>query len=415
MNNKRNIAITGLGLYTSLGTNVQENWQQLVHGKSGVRKITRFSTNGLKTHIGACVSLNDWPRKVMSLLLEQTLAEGILQSQLSTTQLQNAQLFVAAPQLEHTWMQRQFIFENYFNKTHSRFDWEKLSQQLDATSVFYEARHNEAFLNSAQLQYGFQHVPFIMNTACASGATAIQLAAEAIRLGMVEIAIVAGIDASLAPENVVRFSLLSTLSTANDIPEAAAKPFAGNRDGFVLGEGAGVLVLESLAHANARNANILAYLTGCGDTTDNFHRTRSNPSGETIVKCMNKALVDAQLSPHQVDYINAHGTGTRENDKMEALAITRLFDDHCQTLRVSSNKSMLGHTLSAAGAIEAVISVLTLQHQTLPPTINYHEPDPTISLDVVPNQAEAYPVKTIVSNSFGFGGQNVSLVFRRLA
>ena len=211
----------------------------------------------------------------------------------------------------------------------------------------------------------------------------------------------------------MRFSLLSALSTQNENPSEASKPFSKNRDGFVMAEGAGALVLESYDHAKARGAKILGVLEGCGELADSFHRTRSSPDGKPVIGCMRKALADAGITAEDVDYVNAHGTSTPENDKMEAMSTSAVFGERMKTLPISSNKSMIGHTLSAAGAVEAVITLMTLQHQRIPPTINYKVPDPTIMLDVVPNVARDAKMRRAISNSFGFGGQNVSLVLAR--
>jgi 3-oxoacyl-[acyl-carrier-protein] synthase II len=217
-------------------------------------------------------------------------------------------------------------------------------------------------------------------------------------------------DGSVNPESLIRFSLLSALSTQNDPPSAAAKPFAKNRDGFVMAEGAGALVLESLESAQARGAKILGVLEGCGEMADAFHRTRSSPDGKPIIGCIRNALTDAGITPEDVDYINPHGTGTPENDKMECLGVSAVFGERAKDIPMSSNKSMIGHTLSAAGAVEAIITLLTLQHQRIPPTINYQVPDPAIAMDVVPNHARDARMRRAISNSFGFGGQNVSVV-----
>jgi 3-oxoacyl-[acyl-carrier-protein] synthase II len=233
---------------------------------------------------------------------------------------------------------------------------------------------------------------------------------EAIRRGACKAALCIGTDGSIQPETLIRFSLLSALSTANDEPAKAAKPFSKNRDGFIMAEGGAALVLEDPESAKTRGATILGYVLGCGEAADTFHRTRSNPNGGAIIRCMSEALADAGLEGGDVDYINAHGTGTPENDKMEAFCIQQVFGDLAPKLPISSNKSMIGHTLTAAGAIEAAFSILTLVNELLPPTINYREPDPAIPLDVVPNKARPAKPKTVLSNSFGFGGQNVSLV-----
>jgi 3-oxoacyl-[acyl-carrier-protein] synthase II len=258
--------------------------------------------------------------------------------------------------------------------------------------------------------FGTKGSPISLSTACASGATAIQLGVEAIRRGETDVALCAATEGSVNPEGLVRFSLLSALSTQNDPPQAASKPFSKNRDGFVMAEGAGALVLESLEAATARGATILGILAGCGELADSFHRTRSSPDGKPIIGCVRNALSDAGMVAEQIDYINAHGTGTPENDKMEYLGISSVFGERAKTIPVSSNKSMVGHTLSAAGAVEAVFSLLTLAHQRIPPTINYDVPDPAIPFDVVPNTARDAKVTAVMSNSFGFGGQNASLI-----
>jgi 3-oxoacyl-[acyl-carrier-protein] synthase II len=262
-------------------------------------------------------------------------------------------------------------------------------------------------------RFGTKGSPISVSTACASGASAIQLGVEAIRRGEAEAALCIGTDGSVNAECLIRFSLLSALSTANDPPQAAAKPFSKNRDGFVMAEGAAALVLESYDSAVARGAKILGVLAGCGEMADSFHRTRSSPDGKAIIGCIRNAITDAGLTPDDIDYINPHGTGTPENDKMEYLGVSSVFGERAKSIPISSNKSMIGHTLSAAGAVETVFTLLTLEHQRLPPTINYKVPDPAIPLDVVPNVARDAKVRHALSNSFGFGGQNVSLVMSR--
>jgi 3-oxoacyl-[acyl-carrier-protein] synthase II len=261
--------------------------------------------------------------------------------------------------------------------------------------------------------FGTKGSPISLSTACASGATAIQLGVEAIRRGEADAALCVGTDGSVNPEALVRFSLLSALSTQNAPPQAASKPFSKNRDGFVMAEGAGAMVLESYDSAMARGATILGVVAGCGELTDSFHRTRSSPDGKPIIGCMRKTLADAGLEPEQIDHINAHGTATPENDKMEYNTTAVVFGEHLKKIPVSSNKSMVGHTISAAGAVEAVFSLLTLEHQRIPPTINYDVPDPAILFDVVGNKARDARVTAVMSNSFGFGGQNASLILTR--
>ena len=211
----------------------------------------------------------------------------------------------------------------------------------------------------------------------------------------------------------IRFSLLSALSTHNDPPEKASKPFSKDRDGFVMAEGAGSLVLESLESARARGATVIGILSGCGEKADDFHRTRSKPDGSPAIAAVRAALADAGVAEDRIDYINAHGTSTPENDKMEHLSLSTVFGDRMKKLPISSNKSMIGHTLSAAGAIEAAFSLMTIREGLIPPTINYDNPDPAIDLDVVPNTKRSADVGAVLSNSFGFGGQNTCLVMAR--
>ena len=256
-------------------------------------------------------------------------------------------------------------------------------------------------------------LPVTLSTACASGATAIQLGVEAIRRGESDRALSIGADGSATAEALIRFSLLSALSTNNEVPEKASKPFSKDRDGFVLAEGSAALVLESLESAVARGATVLGVLAGCGERADDFHRTRSKPDGSPAIAAVRAALADSGLGEDGIGYVNAHGTSTPENDKMEHLSLSTVFGERMRNIPISSNKSMIGHTLSAAGAIEAAFSLMTMLEGVIPPTINYDNPDPAIELDVVPNVKRSASVATVLSNSFGFGGQNTCLVMAR--
>lgn len=262
-------------------------------------------------------------------------------------------------------------------------------------------------------RFGTRGEPLSICTACASGATTIQLGVEAIRHGKADAALCIGTDATVHPEGLVRFSLLSALSTRNDPPEKASRPFSKTRDGFVMAEGSGALVLESYASAKSRGARILGLVRGCGEKADDYHRTRSRPDGRAIIGALRKTLDDAGITPDHIDYVNAHGTSTPENDKMECLSLAAVFGDRLPHIPISSNKSMIGHTLIAAGSVEAVFTMQTLQTGMLPPTTNYDDPDPDLPLDVVPNVSRSADVGVALSNSFGFGGQNVCVVFSR--
>ena len=408
------VVVTGMGIVTSLGAGKSENWANLTAGKSGIREISRFATEGLKTRIAGTVDfvpVEPYSSPALSeQLAELAAAEAIAESGIGRRGDFPGPLFLAVPPIEVEWTQRVELAQaSGANHAVSYND------LLRAAASGRFARYHDRFMfasvaDSVAETFGTKGSPISLSTACASGATAIQLGVEAIRRGETEAALCIGADGSINPESLIRFSLLSALSTSNDPPQGAARPFAKNRDGFVMAEGAGALVLESLAAAKARGAKILGVLEGCGEMSDAFHRTRSSPDGKPIIGCIRNAIADAGLSPDDIDYVNPHGTGTPENDKMEGLGVMAVFGERAKTLPVSSNKSMIGHTLSAAGAVEAVFSLLTLQHQRIPPTINYTVPDPAIPLDVVPNAARDAKVRHVISNSFGFGGQNVSLV-----
>jgi 3-oxoacyl-[acyl-carrier-protein] synthase II len=405
------VVVTGLGVVTSLGAGKSDNWAKLTAGKSGIKAITRFQTDGLKTRIAGTIDY--LPPQPCAAALTESFAElaaeeAIVQSALGVSGQFPGPLFLAVPPIEMEWPQR---FE--IGTKSGANDKVTYADMLRVSAEFPDF-HRRFLLGSVAdnlaEKFGTQGSPISLSTACASGATAIQLGVEAIRRRETDAALCVGTDGSINPEAVIRFSLLSALSTSNDLPETAAKPFSKNRDGFVMAEGAGALVLESYDAAEARGAKILGVLEGCGEMTDAFHRTRSSPDGKPIIGCIANAIADAGLTPNDIDYVNAHGTSTPENDKMEYLGCATVFGDRVKSLPISSNKSMIGHTLSAAGAVEAVFTLLTLQNQRIPPTINYTIPDPAIPLDVVPNMARDASLRHAISNSFGFGGQNVSLV-----
>jgi 3-oxoacyl-[acyl-carrier-protein] synthase II len=406
------IAVTGIGVVTSLGVGKAANWSKLTGGNSGIRQISRFPTDGLRTTIAGTV--NDVYRDDMSPAnLSERVAllageEAIAEAAIGPKGHFPGPLFLAPPPLEIEWPDRIKMAEM------APADVDPAYPELLRVARNFAANRN-AFKfgiigeNLAE-KFGTEGSPISLNTACASGASAIQLGMEAIRRGECVAALAIGADASLTPESLVRFSLLSALSTQNDPPERASKPFSKNRDGFVLAEGAAALVLEDFDHAKARGARVLGILEGVGEKSDSFHRTRSSPDGKPIIASMRNALADAGVAPDDVDYINAHGTSTPENDKMEHLGVSAVFGERIRGIPISSNKSMIGHTLTAAGAVEAAFSLLTLQNQRIPPTINHSVPDPAIALDVVPNVARDAKVRRAISNSFGFGGQNVCLV-----
>lgn len=272
-----------------------------------------------------------------------------------------------------------------------------------------------ADMSSGQLsiKLGARGVNYCLVSACASGADSIGEAANIIRRGDAEIALAGGAEAPITPICVAGFGAAKALTANNAEPARASRPFDATRDGFVLGEGAGVLLLESEEHALARGATILAELAGYGATSDAFHITQPDEKGEGAARAMARALEQAGIAPHEVGYLNAHGTSTPMNDKLETLAIKRAFGGHAERLAISSTKSALGHLLGAAGAVEAAISIMAMQHGVIPPTINYETPDPDCDLDYVPNAPRRAVIDAVMTNSLGFGGHNASLVFRR--
>ncbi|WP_455474759.1 beta-ketoacyl-ACP synthase [Bartonella sp. B30(2025)] len=407
------VAVTGTGVVTSLGQGKRENWQKLINGVSGIHQITRFSVDGLNTRIAGTVDFLKESTLGASALSEKladlAATEALEQATFDKTNF-NGSLFLAAPPVELEWEARFALSqEGTYNNEPS---YEHLLEvcSLKPHEELFETTQFGAIAEKLQKKFGTKGLPITLSTACASGATAIQLGVESIRRGETNRALIIATDGSVSAESLIRFSLLSALSTQNDPAEKAAKPFSRDRDGFVMAEGSGALVLESLKSALDRNATILGIIAGCGETADDFHRTRSKPDASPAIEAVRKALKDAQITINEIDYINAHGTSTPENEKMEYLALSTVFGNILEHIPISSNKSMIGHTLTAAGAIEAVFSLLTIQSGVLPPTINYDHPDPAIPLDVVPNHSRKACVNAVLSNSFGFGGQNTSLV-----
>ncbi|MGU3284174.1 beta-ketoacyl-ACP synthase [Methylobacterium mesophilicum] len=407
------IAVTGIGVVSSLGQGQADTWTALCAGRSGIHAIARFSTEGLRTRIAGTVDFLDTDPLIAPLLSERFAAEAaqeaIAQAGIGTKGNFPGALFIAVPPVEMEWPQRQALAEAAGGE--GAVDYAGLLRAA-ATRRFDDWHDLFIFGTVADRiadRFGTKGSPISLSTACSSGATAIQLGVEAIRRGETAAALCIGTDGSVNPESLIRFSLLSALSTRNDVPEEASKPFSKDRDGFVMGEGAAALVLEDAEAAIARGARILGYVLGCGEKGDGFHRTRSSPDGAPVIAAIRASLDDAGLAPDAVDTVNAHGTSTPENDKMEAFGLAAVFGSRAPSLPVTSNKSMIGHTLTAAGAIEAAVSLLTIQHGRIPPTINHRVADPAIGLDVV-ETARDLPVRTVLSNSFGFGGQNTCLV-----
>ncbi|MCM2433184.1 beta-ketoacyl-ACP synthase [Agrobacterium rosae] len=411
------VAVTGMGILTSLGQGLKDNWAALTSGKSGIHKITRFPTDNLSTKICGTVDFIDIPKpnsvERSFAFARETTIEALAQAGISGDF--NGPLFLAAPPIEPEWSARFELGDRSppAAKPGDAYDRFMAALRERPDPAFQEAALFGAISERLADRFGTRGLPVTLSTACASGATAIQLGVEAIRQGRTDRALTVATDGSVSAEALIRFSLLSALSTQNEPPEKASKPFSKDRDGFVIAEGAATLVLESLEAAVARGAKILGIIKGAGEKADSFHRTRSSPDGGPAIATIRAALADAGVAEGDINYINAHGTSTPENDKMEYGSMLAVFGEGLKSIPVSSNKSMIGHTLTAAGAVEAVFSLQTMLTGTVPPTINYTNPDPTIALDVVPNVKRDADVTAVLSNSFGFGGQNASLVMTR--
>ncbi len=410
------VAVTGIGLVTPLGLGVAASWEGLLAGRSGIRRITRFPTDHLKTTIAGQVDLPEEagretpfssPERVERMALHAA-TEAVAMAGLPAGDFPGP-LCLGMPPVEIEWPQRFDLARRCDNQGEGALRYADLAAVAAGRADLFEGFLYGGIGERLADRFGTKGAPVSITTACATGASSIQLAVEAIQRGEAAAALAIGAEGSVQPEALIRFSLLSALSTRNEEPERASRPFDKTREGFVMSEGAAALVLESLEGALARGATVLGLVLGCGERADSFHRTRSNPDGAAIIGAMRAAIADAGLIPGEIDYVNAHGTGTPENDKMETLGMLAVFGEG-STPPISSNKSMIGHTLSAAGAVEAVFSLLAIRDQVLPPTINHATPDPAIPLDVVPNEARKATVRRVLSNSFGFGGQNVCLV-----
>lgn len=410
------VAVTGIGIVTSLGVGQKENWEALTAGRSGIHRIGRFPTDHLATTIAGMVDfLPSSTRGIVAHtheLARLSTEEAIGQSGLAPGNF-GGPLFLAAPPVEMDWQQRIALHSRGGEASGEGYARLLANARKGLGNDIFDEVLFGTVAERLSVLLGTVGLPVTLSTACASGATAIQMGVEAIRRGDCDRAIAVGADGSGSEEALVRFSLLSALSTQNDPPEKASKPFSKDRDGFVLAEGSAALVLESLETAMARGAEILGIVSGCGEKADDFHRTRSKPDGSPAIGAVQAALADADIGAEDIEYINAHGTSTPENDKMEHLSLSAVFGERLKRIPISSNKSMIGHTLSAAGAIEAAFSILTMREGVIPPTINYDHPDPAIELDVVPNIRRVSPVASVLSNSFGFGGQNACLVMTR--
>jgi 3-oxoacyl-[acyl-carrier-protein] synthase II len=402
--------VTGTGLVSALGTGTGPTWRGLVEGRSGIAPITRFDTTGFSTKHAAEVKDFDALRfvekkelKKMDVFIQFAIAAATMAMEQSGLRVGSENenrvgVIISSGIGGFATIEREHraLLEGGPRRISPFF--------IPACIINLAAGH-------VSIRFGAKGPNTATATACSAGSHAIGDALKIIQRGDADAMIAGGAEAAITPMGVGGFAAMKALSTRNDA--TASRPFDKDRDGFVIGEGAGVLVLEELEGAQRRGAEIQAELVGYGMTGDAFHITAPSADGDGAVRVMERALEDAGVGPQQVGYINAHGTSTPYNDKTETAAIKRVFGDHAKRLAVSSSKSMTGHLLGGAGGLEAGITVLSLQHQMLPPTMHYQTPDPECDLDYVPNQARSQAVEYALSNTFGFGGTNAALLFRR--
>ena len=405
--------ITGLGVVTALGSDVETFWGNLIAGKNGISRVTQFDTTGFPCQIGAEIRGFD-PTKFMdpkeARHNDRYTHFGFAAAKMARD---DARIDLGAEDGDRVGV----IIGSGIGGMHTyeqqlKILWERGPRKVSPFTI--TSLISNMCSGLVAIEFGARGPNFCVVSACASSAHAIGEAFHAMRRGEADVMIAGGSEAGITAFSYAAFCSMKAMSTRNDAPEKACRPFDRQRDGFVMGEGAGVLVLETLAHARARGARIYCELVGYGATSDAFHITQPDPEGRGLSLAMTRALASAHLRPEQIDYVNAHGTSTPYNDKFETRAIKKVFGEHARKLMVSSTKSMTGHLLGAAGGLESIISAKTIQTGLVPPTINYEEPDPDCDLDYVPNLHRTAPVRTVLSNNLGFGGQNAALVFRRL-
>lgn len=408
----RRVVITGLGLVTPLGCDVASNWEKLLAGSSGIGRITRFDAAELPVRIAGEVRNFDPACFVEKRDIKKMDPFALYAMAAARMALEDAGFVIAPENAERVGVLVGVGMGGIstLEEAHENF----LHYGVRRISPFMVPR---LIANMAPgqiaIRFGAKGVNYVATSACASGGHAIGEAARLIRFGVQDAMLAGGAEAAVTPLSIGGFAAMRALSTRNDEPERACRPFDRERDGFILSEGAGMLVLEEREAAIGRGARIYAEIAGYGANADAFHITTPAPEGAGAARCMRLALADGGIAPTEVDYINAHGTSTPYNDVNETQAIKQVFGNHARSLMVSSTKSMTGHLLGAAGAIEAAYSALTIHHGVVPPTINYEYPDPECDLDYVPNHARTTPVRLALSNSFGFGGTNACLVLSR--
>jgi 3-oxoacyl-[acyl-carrier-protein] synthase II len=406
------VVVTGVGLVSAVGIGTRETWKALLEGKSGIAPVTHFDASAFSCRIAGEVKDFDPLQyvekkevKKMDVFIQYALAA-------STFAMEDSGLKITAENADRVGV---FIASGIGGFATIEREHRNLLEggPRKISPFFIPACIINLAAGQVSIRFGAKGPNSATATACSASSHAIGDAAEIIRRGDAEAMIAGGSEAAITPMGIGGFAAMRALSTRNDAPEKASRPFDKDRDGFVVGEGAGVLVLETLDAALARGASIYAEVVGYGMTSDAYHITAPSQDGDGAVRVMTGALEDAKVRPDEVDYINAHGTSTPYNDRTETMAIKKVFGEHAHRLAVSSTKSMTGHLLGGAGGLEAGIAVLAIKEQIMPPTANYETPDPDCDLDYVPNKARPAELRHVLSNSFGFGGTNAALLFKR--
>lgn len=409
----RRVVVTGLGITSPLGTGLEKNWDALTNGRSGIGPITHFDTTDFPVKFAGEVrdlSLDDFIDKKearkMDLFIHYALAAA-------TMALEDSGLEINQDNAERVGVVVGSGMGGLpsIEKYHGAFlegGYRKISPFFIPMSIINLAA------GQISIKHGAKGPNIAPVSACATGTHAIGDAFRMIQRGDADAVISGGAESTVCPLGIGGFSVMKALSTRNEDPLAASRPFDKNRDGFVMGEGSGIVILEEYESAKKRGARIYGEVLGYGLTADAYHLTAPSPGGEGAARCMQMALDTAGLNPEDVDYINAHGTSTPFNDLYETMAIKSVFGDHARKLMISSTKSMTGHLLGAAGGVEAIFSLLAISRGVVPPTINYTEPDPECDLDYVPNEARQKDLKVAISNSLGFGGTNATILFRKV-
>jgi len=409
---QRRVVITGMGAITPVGLNVEEMWQSMLAGKSGAGLITKFDTSEFVTKFAAEIKgfdpLDHFEKKELRRLDSYTqyalvsAREAVKSSNIDFEKEDKTQIGV----IVGSGIGGMLSFETEIRKL--------IEQGPRRISPFFIPQMiSDIAAGQISMEYGLKGPNYATVSACATSGHAVGAAFETVKRGDADIMVCGGSEAAITPMGIGGFNSMKALSTRNDDPTTASRPFDLERDGFVMGEGAGIIIIEELEHALKRNANITAEIAGIGFTADAYHLTQPAPEGEGAVRAMRQCIADGNLTVKDIQYVNAHGTSTPFNDKNETAAIKTVFGDLTKELSISSTKSMTGHLLGAAGAVEGIVSALAIKNNMIPPTINYETPDPECDLNYTPNKPQNREVTAVISNTFGFGGHNACLSFKK--